>query len=305
MRGDARRSFLANLTFLRESLDSPLVSAAGAVGGFLRRGLTIVSYNLLEAFIVNRLDEIAEYVNSGVAHFGDLPEQLQRAASFDVLRFANSRVRRVGLDLASSLAFTTEVGASLAASSGPLRLSSLTWQWPGSNMAAEDVRRALRLFHVDSPWLSIEQFASRVGATMPDPKTTLTGLLRERNNSAHESSYQVSNLWVRAIPNQLLIIAMGIDISISVAAHELHIGKREFLDDENWMRPDRVKFRFVQERNKEWAETLEGNVRAAHVSTDKETLIKGAITAARGKYQVVIVRDRTLQLVDWIYPELP
>jgi hypothetical protein len=303
--GHARRSFLENLTFLRKSLDSPLVSAADAVGSFLRRGLTIVSYNLLEAFITSRLDEVAEYVNSGVAHFGDLPERLQRAASFDVLRFANSRVQRASWDLASSLAFTTDIGASLAASSGPLKLSSLTWQWPGSNMTAEDVRRALRLFHVESPWSSVEQLASRVGATMPDPKTTLIGLLRERNNCAHESSYQVSNLWIRAVPNQLLIIGMGVDISISVASHELHIGKRDFLDDENWMKPDRVKFRLVQERNKEWAETLEGNIRAAHVSTDKEALIKGAINTARGRHQVVVVKDRTLQVVDWIYPELP
>ena len=305
MSGDARRSFLENLTFLRKSLDSPLVSAADAVGSFLRRGLTIVSYNLLEAFIASRLGEVAEYVNSGVVHFGDLPERLQRAASFDVLRFANSRVQRAGWDLASSLAFTTEVGASLAASSGPLKLSSLTWQWSGSNMTAEDVRRALRLFHVESPWSSVEQLASRVGATMSDPKTTLIGLLRERNNCAHESSYQVSNLWIRAVPHQLLIIGMGVDISISVASHELHIGKRDFLDDENWMKPDRVKFRFAQERNKEWAETLEGNIRAAHVSTDKETLIKGAINTARGRHQVVVVKDRTLQVVDWIYPELP
>jgi hypothetical protein len=282
-----------------------LISAADAVGSFLRRGLTIVSYNLLEAFIANRLNEIAEYVNSGVAHFGDLPTKLQKAASFDVLRFANSRVQRAGWDLVSSLAFTTDIGASLAASSGPLKLSSLTWQWLGSNMTAEDAHRALRLFHVQSPWISIEGLASRVGTTMPDPKATLVGLLRERNNCAHESSCQVSNLWIRAVPNQLLILGMGIDISVSVAAHELHVGNREFLEDENWMRPDRIRFRFVQERGKEWAETPEGNIRAAHVNTDKETLLKGAINAARGKYQVVIVRDRTMQVVDWIYPELP
>jgi hypothetical protein len=98
---------------------------------------------------------------------------------------------------------------------------------------------------------------------------------------------------------------MGIDIAISVAAHELHIGLREFLDDENWVSPDRVKFRFVQQRRREWAEMLEDSTRAVRVSKDKEQLFGQAINSARGKRQIVVVKDLTLQLVDWTYPELP
>jgi hypothetical protein len=303
--GDARRAFLTSLESLRQSLDSPLVSAGDDVGSFLRRGLTIVSYNLLEAFVSDRVDEVAKHVNSGVAHFGDLPNLLQKAATVDVLRVANSRVQRGGWDLAATTAFATEVGNSLAASSGPLRLSSLTWQWPGSNMNAEDIRRALRLFHVASPWSTIENFTARTGATMPDPNATLVGLLRERNLCAHESTYQVSNLWIRAVPHQLQVIGMGIDIAISVAAHEIHVGRRDYLDDKDWMSPGRVKFRFVEGRGSKWAEILEGSSRAAHVNTNKDFLLQGAINSARGKHQVVVVKDRNRQLIDWIYPELP
>lgn len=305
MSGDARRAFVQNLTALRKSLDSPLVSSGDSVGSFLRRGLTIVSYNLLEAFIADRLAEIADYVNGGVVHFGDLPDRLQRAASFDVLRVANSRIQRGVLDLTSMLAFTASLGQSLAASSGPLKLSSLTWQWAGSNMTADDVHRAMRLFHVESPWGTIEELSKRMGVLIPDPKETLKGLLRERNRSAHESTYEVSNLWIRAVPHQLQVIGMGADIAMSVAAHQMHIGANDFLQNDNWMSSDRLKLRFVQERSKQWAETLEGSSRAAHVNADKETLIKTAINSARGSQQVVVVKDRTLQLIDWIYPELP
>lgn len=294
-----------SLESLRQSLDSPLVSAGDAVGSFLRRGLTIASYNLLEAFVAERAEELAKHINSGVAHFGDLPDPLQKAATADVLRVANSRLQRGGWDLASTTAFTTEVGNSLAASSGPLRLSSLTWQWPGSNMNAEDIRKSLRLFHVESPWSTIEKLTQRAGLAIPSPDTVLVGLLRERNYSAHESTYQVSNLWIRAVPHQLQVIGMGIDIAISVAAHEMHVGRREFFDDINWMSPGRIRFRFVDQRGSKWAEILEGNSKATHVSADKDALLRDTINSARGRHQVVVVRDRNRQIMDWVYPELP
>jgi hypothetical protein len=303
--GDARQAFLTGLAALRQSLDSPLVSAGDAVGAFLRRGLTIVSYNLLETFVADRLEEVVNYVNGGITHFADLPDRLQRAASVDVLRVANFRVQRGGLDSAAIIAFTTAIGQSLAASSGPVRLSSLTWQWAGSNMGPEDLRRALRLFHVESPWRTIETLATRIGSGMSDPETILAGLLRERNNSAHQSSYQVSNLLIRAVPHQLQVIGMCFDMAISMSAQEMHLGRRDFLENDNWMSPARVKFRFVQERRREWAEIAEGSSRAAKVSADKNDVIKSAINSAIGKNQVVVIKDLTLQPLDWIYPELP
>ncbi len=74
---------------MRQSLNSPLVRAGDAVGSFLRRGLTIVSYNLLEAFVAERVEEVAKHINSGISHFGDLPDPLQKAATVDVVRVAN------------------------------------------------------------------------------------------------------------------------------------------------------------------------------------------------------------------------
>jgi hypothetical protein len=281
------------------------VSGSDPVGRFLRRGLTIVSYNILESFISERLGELAEYINGGVVHFSDLPERLQRAASFDVVRFANSRIRRERMDLMTGLSFTGDIGLSLVANSGPLKLSSLMWQWEGSNMGAGDLGRALTLFHVASPWRTIEELSKRAGAHIADPEGTLIGFIRERNKCAHESSYEVSNLWIRAVPAQLQSIGMSADISMSLAAHQLHTGQQDFLRDDKWMSPNKVRYRFIQQRNKKWAELVEGSSRARRVSTDKDFLITGAVNSARSNSQVVVVQDRTLQVIDWIYPEVP
>lgn len=305
MSGDARRNFINGLVALQQSLNTPLVSGTDAVGEFLRRGLAIVSYNLLEAFVSNRLIEVADHINSGVSHFSDLPESLQKAAALDLLRIANSKARRARMDVQTAVSFAASVGESLAASSGPVRLSPMTWEWEGSNMSAEDVQRALRLFHVETPWDTIKEISRRAGFNIPDPKTTLVGLLRERNKSAHDSSYQVSNLWIRAVPNQLLMIGMGIDIAISVAANQIHLANSLFLKNEKWVNANKLAFRFIRQRPGAWAELLEGRTRAVHVNKDREHLVKNAVVASKGKLEIIVIQNVSQQTVDWIYPDLP
>lgn len=305
MPSDSRSQFLAGLEALRKSLDSSLVSASDDVGAFLRRGLTIVGYNLLETFIASRLEEVARHINSGSSHFIDLPDRLQKAATFDVLRFASSRLQRNQWDPTAAFPFMTEIGESLAASVGPVRLSSLTWQWLGSNMSAEDLHRAMRLFHVERPWETIENISNRIGSPMLNPKKTVEGLHRERNSSAHDSAYQVSNLLIRAVPAQLQVIGMAADTAISVAAHEMHLANTDFYSNENWMSGRRISFRYVKQRSSTWAEILEGTSKAYRVGKDQGKAVKDAIARARGKYQVVVVQNDHSQLTDWLYPEVP
>src|SRR4051812_32601475 len=81
----ARESFLDGLDALRQSIDTPLVTGADTVGSFLRRGLTVVSYNLLEAFMTERLEETAAYINGGLSHFADLPDRIKKAATQELL----------------------------------------------------------------------------------------------------------------------------------------------------------------------------------------------------------------------------
>jgi len=301
----ARESFLTGLVALRDSIDSPLISGGDAVGSFLRRGLTIVSYNLLEAFIGERLEEVASYINGGLSHFSDLPDRIKRAAAQELLGIAQSKVRRIGPDLSDVLAYTTEVGQSLAASGGPLRLSPLMWQWTGSNMAVDDFHRTMRLFHIKNPWDTVRDISIRIGSPMPDPRVTLGGLLRERNLCAHRSSYSVSNLWIRAVPTQLLILALSADIGISVAASRMHAADPVFYQDDGWFSPNRIVLRFVHQRRNAWAEVLEGRQRAIRVNADVVIATRAAMSAALGRSQVVVVQDMARQTIDWAYPDFP
>jgi hypothetical protein len=302
---NARSSFLVGIEALRKSIDSPLVSAGDTVGMFLRRGLTIVSYNLLEAFMVERLTEISAHINSGISHFTDLPLKLQLAAAQDLLKIANAQLQWSTNDVQSKLDYARDVGQSLAANTGPLNLSPLMWQWSGSNMSLDDFTRAMRLFHVEQPWTVIEHISKRIGSPLSDSRKVMEALLRERNKCAHQSSYSVSNLWIRAVPNQLLHLALGADVCISFGANMMHHGDTSFYKDEKWFNASRVTIRFVRERKRDWADIVEGSTRAVHVNLDRDAVKRQAITSARGRGQVIVVQDSTHQTLDWTYPELP
>ncbi|NJC11908.1 hypothetical protein F4558_001734 [Micromonospora profundi] len=303
MTSKARESFLTGIEALRTSIDTPLVSGGDTVGSFLRRGLTIVAYNLLEAFMVERLEETATHVNAGIGHFSDLPERLKKAATQDLLKVANAQLQWSTDDLSSLVSYTRELGECLAASSGALRLSPLMWQWSGSNMSADDYHKTLRLFHVKDPWDTIKHLAGRIGVSMPDARATMVALSRERNNCAHRSSYSVSNLFIRAIPNQILTLGLGADMSVSVAAHQIRQADPQFHNDEKWFHPGRITFRFVQQRSGTWAEVVEGRTRAVRLTSDQNAAIRAALGAAYGKSQLVVVQDGARRILDWAYPE--
>ncbi len=61
MASKARDRFLEGLAAFRLAVDEESVRRADPQGDFLRRGVTVAGFNLLETFIENRLEECAEY----------------------------------------------------------------------------------------------------------------------------------------------------------------------------------------------------------------------------------------------------
>lgn len=305
MSSAARKAFIEGLAALETSINSPMVTGPDKVGSFLRRGLQVVAYGLLETFIMDRLNELSAHINGGISHVSDLPEKLQRAAFQDVLRIAADKMQWIGTDLPEVIAFSSALGSSLSASSGSIQLSPLTWQWRGSNMNAEDLARALKLFHVKSPWPTVSEICQRLGFPISDARVAAVNMLRERNSSAHDSTHQVSNLIARTAPTQLLGIGCTSDILMSIAAHCIHSGDQTFLQNSEWLTANQVKIRFVQRRSRDWAEILEGKNRAIRVNADQELAFKAACSAAMGRSEVVVLRDMAHKVIDWNFPDTP
>ncbi|MHB8641639.1 MAG: hypothetical protein ACYDA3_01950 [Gaiellaceae bacterium] len=285
------------------SADERAVMRGDAAGGFLRRGLTVAGFNLLETFVSQRLNEFAAFLNAGHVQFLDLPEKLQRHSIVNTVRVANSRLRRPEDDLNLLRGFSREVGESLAAVGTSLQLSAMTWLWEGSNMAPANYHDTLRRFHVYQPWQTGGELATRLGIVQPDLERALRDLAQERHKSAHEALYGVTPLWLRSIPNRILTLAAVFDILASVACVQLRAGDPAFMQDDEWLTSARIRLRFVRERTRGAAEILEGRTRASRVSDDAARLFGEAVgRAAQG--EVVVRQDMQEQVATWDVPPI-
>ena len=301
MSSPARDSFLTALAAFRKSADEPAVLGNDAAADFLRRGLTVAGFNLLETFVAQRLEEYAAFLNAGHVQFLDLPEKLQRHAILNTVRVAAGRARRSDDDLVVLRAFSREVGESLAAVGTSLRLSAMAWLWDGSNMAPANYHDTLRRFHVQRPWQTGATLARRLGFVQPDLEAALRNLAEERHKCAHQSLYGVTALWLRAIPNRILALAAVFDILISAASVQLRSGDASFISDDDWLTESRLRLRFVRERPRGGAEILEGRTRASRVAADVDQLFRDSVTrAAPG--EAIVRQDVHGQVVTWDVP---
>ncbi len=106
---------MQRLEAFKATCDEPAVRLADPVGEFLRRGMTVAAYNLLETFIDDRLGELASYVNTGHVQFVDLPERLQKRAIRNTLAVANARFGRGSIELMDLRTTAASLGRSLGA----------------------------------------------------------------------------------------------------------------------------------------------------------------------------------------------
>jgi hypothetical protein len=97
--------------------------------------------------------------------------------------------------------------------------------------------------------------------------------------------------------------AASFDSLASVSAHLFRIGDRQILNDDRWMKDDRVKLRFVREHARDYAEVVEGNSRATRRSTDFGALVAGA-SGRCGPGEVLVQQDRAGGVVAWTIPSV-
>ncbi len=310
MSSDSREQFLIGLEAFRNATDVTEVRSSDRTGDFLRRGLVVASYNLLETFIADRMVEIASVVNAGSTQFLDLPESFQKRAIINTVAVANSQMRRGSSDLHELREHSREVGESLSAVGRSLSLSSRAWLWSGSNMAAEDYASILRLFHIGNPWKEVWSLAKRLSFRTEDYNgepidyfADLKTMARERHLCAHSASHGVTAIELRAIPSRILLFGSVFDLLVSCAAERLRDGDADFLSDNKMMDGSLVKLRFVRPRNRgnQYVEILEMQNRAKAVGTDMNSVVQVALRNCK-KGEALVSQSQELDLLSWATP---
>lgn len=307
----ARKAFLEGVTSLEETLEEPWAVESTSRGAFVRRGLTVASFNLLETFILERLDEIAFHLNTGNLLYAELPDQLQLKAARNAIEVANSRLKRSDQNEISQLVIDlSKTLTSLHQS--PVSFSALSWAWSGSNMSVDGYASALRRFHVQKPYDRVREVAGRIGFQITDTtdgsaldlSQQLAELAKNRHGSAHNSTYAVSTMWLKTVGKKLLQFGSSFDILASIGALNLKAATADYYANSGWTTADRATFHFILERRQDFALLSEINSRRARrVSNNGDDLFR--IASRSPKLNDVIVRlDQNNRLVDWTIPTI-
>lgn len=310
MSSEARSAFLEGISSLEKTLEESWAVEDTPRGAFVRRGLTVASFNLLETFVLERLEEIATYLNSGNLLYAELPQRLQLPSARTAIDVVSSRLRRVDDTERTRLAI--ELSNTLSSMhKSTVSFSPLSWVWSGSNMGIDDYKSMLRKFHVVNAFAKVRDVADRLGFQTTDPTTgtpldfadQLNNLAQERHSSAHDSSHSVSTMWLKTVGKTLLQFGSGFDILASVGAANLRAATRGYFDDDEWTSIDRVTLHLVQERSKDFALYSSPNSKATKVLADGDELFRFA--SRKGKLNDVVARlDRNNRLENWTVPHI-
>jgi len=310
MSSQARSAFLEGISSLEKTLEESWAIEDTPRGAFVRRGLTVASFNLLETFILERLEEVAVYLNSGNLLYAELPQRLQLPAARTAIDVVSSRLRRVDDTERTRLAIELSNALSSMHKS-TVSFSPLSWVWSGSNMGSDDYKSMLRKFHVEDAFAKVRDVAGRLGFQTSDPTTgalldfadQLKNLAQERHSSAHDSAHTVSTMWLKTVGKTLLQFGSGFDILASVGAVNLRAATRGYFDDEGWTSIDRVALHLVKERTKDFALFTGASSKATKVLADGDELFRGA-SRNRKLNDVVVRMDRNGRLEDWTVPHI-
>lgn len=305
MASRARDSLVRGHAALAEICQEALVMESTERGAFLRRGLVVAAFNLLETFVLERIEEFVSYANGGTAHFSNLTDEDQRRILQHTLKVAQRRLQRANHDLSDLIQAAGAVGTSLDRRKVGLELHAYAMQWEGSNMSSEDLKTALRRLHVASPFQEISSIAGVMGFPVTDPfgqtinsKADLEALAELRHRCAHDSSTQVSSLELRSIPGSILRIAASFDVLGSAGACEMRSANARFFADADYVKAASLDARRIEQRQTGYALVKRSGLGAEKVEKSLSDLTSLAIARIKAP-GFVVIHNMQREVVEW------
>lgn len=187
----------------------------------IRKGLGVISFNIIEDYIKQRTSEaLDELPRTGISFF-NLSEALQTNSSLDALGSLKAKVaQRKKND--SSFDWLTYAHTETAKIASPLstssyQLSHYSFLYGASNVRTDDVNSVLNAFAIKGGWGTLSKVSAKCGTGVLDLKQTYMNISDRRHKAAHESGTMYQYSWLENIKNEMLAICSAYDITLSTA----------------------------------------------------------------------------------------
>lgn len=303
----ARETFLASMEGVRSSLSDEALSTKALLPAnaqhnqtsrILRRGLFVVTFNMLEDFLKSRMSELLELASATSLRFEDLPPGLRAAALGGAYKSGKTQAT---FQRGDADAILQDVAAAVASTAGgvALRLHRYAFLHSGSNIGAQDISEVLSALHVRGPWTQLDEIAALCGVSTLPLEGLYSSLHQKRNAAAHQVTATIEIADLRDLVQTAIVLAMAFDIACSCRILPIR-ENRVFVPGtaKSEVAPE-VQVRHVTEHARGWAE-LRTDGRARKVHAIRHDAVASALTRAQ-RPETVLVTAADNSPVDW-YP---
>jgi hypothetical protein len=269
----------------------------------LARGIAVQALTSVETFLKARSEEWVAALKAARIPPSHLPGGTSRFEN-RIVEVLAKNLRDVDASQRGTL--LNDVGSSLTSlSGGILTPHVLAFLWTGSNLHESDLEATLALLGVDVQrgWSELTALWGRFDPKKPSNgslKKVFTELAALRHEAAHASTPVLPLPNLVAIPRNVRTICASIDGlgSAGVAA----VIRRGSGTTAISIRGQDIRLRKIRQDGARWPEYPPGSKIARRRHPNLETAINEAWRLASARGEMVIVLDRTDEIVDWRAP---
>lgn len=241
--------------------------------------------------------------------FADLSTALQTRGTVNVINVLNSRLRLATALGDDPIPIIQEQGMHLESTIGAsnLQLSPLTLDVAGSNLAVGDIRDMLLTLGVAEPWRHIDLVAQAAGFPVINLQNAFRELLRNRNQAAHDGTYEATSVGVRSMANTIAAIAFAFDALGSRACRLVSTGDQNHRSGNSPIRSQDIRFIYICQVGGRWKVFL-GNVSGTTrrvLPTVEDALIFASQHSIARNHEVLVVGDGSSPPSRWATTDLP
>jgi hypothetical protein len=269
-----------------------------SIARMLRNGLAVVSFASLEDFIKKRSAEAMEDLSRCSISFSELPEKLQRAATYEVLSALNYQLSL--LEKEDKPSYIQQHALKIASTATPnFELSTHTFAHSQANINNITIGDILKSFNVDDPWKQMSLMASNLGLTSALSLSEIfkSAALR-RHRAAHVAGADIPSTDIKQFVKEAFAIAITFDALLSKAIQKLVENDNDFVRNGQKLNANSIKIRIIKHVDGKWKEYRDNSNRAFRTSSDLDTLQREARQRAFQAKELIVEFDEH-GIVSW------
>lgn len=301
----AKSELFNHLKYLDSALQSESIidkdiseSNHNGAANLIRKGLGIVSFNILEDFIKSNIFEVLDSISKSGVSYDNLPAKLQEATTLGALKALVFRAKidkKDGKDWVRLI--HSETKNIHSTSLMPFSLSKYSFVSENSNISSSEITDMLKALGISGGWDTLKNISNNISGGVADLNQSYHNASLRRHNAAHFSSFQYEYSWLYNIRAEILAIAASLNILLTALCRL--INRKPDLKLEQHDAVSSIKYRFLCFEDSIYKEKLDPNGKSIKNWTILDDAIGHIKHKLLSKNEFLIILDNSKRIINW------